>query len=116
MGWLKLEAKELPRFKLERRAGRGAAGLWRGVRTHEFHGARRAPLRYHPRALRPDRSGRAAMAKKHHAREGLVQQLRGRAKDLGVGRVAQNASRAKVILAVVLIVYHSTICIDYFIQ
>ena len=56
------------------------------------------------------------MAKKHHARERLVQQIRGRAKDLGVGRVAQNASRAKVILAVVLIVHHSTIGIDYFIQ
>ena len=52
------------------------------------------------------------MAKKHHARERLVQQLRGRAKDVGVGRVPQNASRAKVSLAVVLIAYHSTIGID----
>ena len=56
------------------------------------------------------------MAKKHHARERLVQELHGRAKDVGVGRVPQNASRAKVILGVVLIVYHSTIGIDYFIQ
>ena len=87
-----------------------------GGRNHLKGFARRSPLRYHPRALRPDRSARAAMAKKHHARERLVQELHGRAKDVGVGRVPQNASRAKVILAVVLIVYHSTIGIDYFIQ
>lgn len=50
--------RELPRFKLERRAGRGDAGLWRGVRTQEFDGARRAPTRkggHGPEAQAPGR-------------------------------------------------------------
>ena len=50
--------RSTPGFKLERRAGRGDAGLWRGVRTQEFDGARRAPTRkggHWPEAQAPGR-------------------------------------------------------------